>query len=101
VKFQIMSFLAILVLLNFSCSPKNASETKDDRLITSTTTSGPANKDRDAKLKYTSGIRAILHDSKGNYWLGSHQEGVCLFDGKSFTYFTVEDGLSDNQVRTI
>ncbi|PSR10549.1 MAG: diguanylate cyclase [Bacteroidetes bacterium] len=96
-----MIFLAILLLLNFSCSPKNASETKADRLTTGTTTYGPSNQDRGAQLKYTSGIRSILHDSKGNYWLGSHQEGVCLFDGKSFTYFTVEDGLSDHQVRTI
>lgn len=52
-------------------------------------------------LKYISGIRAILQDSKGNYWFGSHQEGVCLFDGEKYTYFTVDDGLSDNQVRTI
>ena len=52
-------------------------------------------------LKYNTGIRAILQDSKGNFWFGSNQEGACLFDGENFTYFTVSDGLSDNQVRTI
>lgn len=52
-------------------------------------------------LKFPSGIRAILEDSKGNIWFASHQEGVCLFDGKKLTYFTTEDGLSANQVRSI
>ena len=39
-------------------------------------------------LKLSSGIRAILEDSKGNTWFGSHQEGVAKFDGKKLTYFT-------------
>lgn len=46
-------------------------------------------------------VRSILQDSKGNYWFGSWEEGVCRFDGKSLTYFTVKDGLSDNQIRSI
>ena len=46
-------------------------------------------------------IRSILEDSKGNFWFGSDLEGVCRYDGKSFTYFTMEDGLAHNQVRTI
>lgn len=52
-------------------------------------------------LKFNTGVRAILEDSRGNFWFGSHQEGVCLYDGDSLTYFTVEDGLSNNQVRSI
>lgn len=46
-------------------------------------------------------VRAILHDSKGNHWFGSWNEGVCRFDGKDLTYFTTADGLADNQVRSI
>ena len=46
-------------------------------------------------------VRSILEDSKGNYWFGSWNEGVCRFDGESLTYFTVKDGLSDNQIRSI
>jgi len=53
------------------------------------------------QLKYSTGIRSIFQDSKGNYWFGSHNEGVALYDGIKFTYFTVNDGLSHNQVRTI
>jgi len=52
-------------------------------------------------LKFTSGIRAILQDSKGNYWFGSHNEGVGFYNGESFKYFTTNDGLSHNQIRSI
>jgi ligand-binding sensor domain-containing protein len=53
-----------------------------------------------ARLRFET-VRSILEDSKGNYWFGSWNEGVCRFDGKGLTYFTVEDGLSDNQIRSI
>lgn len=53
-----------------------------------------------ARLRFAT-VRSILEDSKGNYWFGSWNEGVCRFDGKSLTYFTVKDGLSDNQIRSI
>ena len=56
--------------------------------------------DAPALLRFET-VRSILEDSKGNYWFGSWKEGVCRFDGKSLTYFTVEDGLSDNQIRSI
>jgi ligand-binding sensor domain-containing protein len=46
-------------------------------------------------------IRAIFQDSKGKYWFGSSQEGVAMFDGTSFTYFTSKDGLSSNQIHSI
>jgi ligand-binding sensor domain-containing protein len=46
-------------------------------------------------------VRAILQDSKGNYWFGAWSEGVCRFDGESLTYFTVDDGLTHNQIRSI
>jgi ligand-binding sensor domain-containing protein len=52
-------------------------------------------------LKFKSGIRAILQDSKGNYWFGSHNEGVCLYNGISFVYFTTNEGVANNQIRSI
>jgi len=53
------------------------------------------------RLKYTSAVRSILEDSKGNIWFGSYNEGVCLLRNGEFQYFTTENGLSDNQVRNI
>ncbi len=51
--------------------------------------------------KFDSAIRTIFQDSKGTYWFGSQEEGVARFDGKSFTYFSVEDGLASNQVTAV
>jgi ligand-binding sensor domain-containing protein len=53
------------------------------------------------RLKYTTGVRSILKDSKGNIWFGSCNEGVCLLRNGELQYFTTENGLSDNQVRNI
>jgi ligand-binding sensor domain-containing protein len=52
-------------------------------------------------LKYTTGVRSFLEDSKGNIWFGSDREGVCLLQNGKFQYFTTENGLSHNQVRNI
>jgi ligand-binding sensor domain-containing protein len=53
------------------------------------------------RLKYTTGVRSILEDSKGNIWFGSYNEGACLLHNGELQYFTTENGLSDNQVRSI
>ena len=52
-------------------------------------------------LKFSSGICSIFQDSGGNYWFGSLQEGVAIYKDNAFTYFTVSDGLADNQVLSI
>ena len=95
-----MTFLIIILILNFSCSNNESSKT----ISGNTKPEKIKLKSREGaieKLKYTSGIRSILNDSKGNYWFGSHSDGLCLYDGKSYTYFTIENNLSDLQVRTI
>ena len=51
-------------------------------------------------LQFTN-IHSIYKDSRGNVWIGSHSEGIAMWDGKSHTYFTAPDGLVDNQVRSI
>ncbi len=99
IKLHTMIYFFILLGLNFSCV-QNKSSKNNTSEINITNTEISLDKINDT-LKYSSGIRCILQDSKGNYWFGSHQEGVCLFDGENFTYFTIDDGLSDNQIRTI
>jgi ligand-binding sensor domain-containing protein len=87
-------FLILILGLNFSCFEKESTnkETKKPELVATSET---------YTLKFTSGIRAIFQDSKGNYWIGSHNEGVSFYNGKSFEYFTTNEGLSDNQIRYI
>ena len=38
------------------------------------------------------GVYSIIKDKKGNVWFGTQAEGVCRFDGTSFTWYT-EKGL--------
>lgn len=89
-----MIYLMALWLVNFSCAEKSVpGKASGQRILVSTPIADT--------LRFTSSIRAILQDSKGNFWFGSHQEGVCLFDGKSFEYFTTKEGLPDNQIRSL
>lgn len=38
-------------------------------------------------------VYSTIKDKKGNVWFGTQAQGVCRYDGKSFTWFT-EKGLS-------
>ena len=89
-----MIWLILILLLNFSFVEKKSTENglnKTELVETSKT----------GTLKFTSGIRVIYQDSKGNYWFGSLQEGVAVYNGKSFHYYTIKDGLTDNQIHSI
>lgn len=44
-----------------------------------------------------SNVRNFVFDEKGGMWLGTLQ-GVNYYDGKTFKYFTTEDGLKHNGV---
>lgn len=87
-------YLLLILTLNFSCVEKESTEkeiSKPELLNTL----------KSDTLNFTSGIRAIFQDIKGNYWLGSHNEGVGYYNGKTFEYFTTNEGLSNNQIRSI
>ncbi|MBK6418532.1 MAG: hypothetical protein IPF79_04990 [Ignavibacteria bacterium] len=53
------------------------------------------------RLTFTSGIRAILQDAKGNVWFGSHSEGAAMYDGSRLRYYTTSNGLTDMSIRSI
>lgn len=86
---------AFLIVVTISCN--NQSKSNDTKSNNNPT----ENKIGGIRLKYTSGIRSILEDSKGNIWFGSYNEGVCLLHNGKLQYFTTENGLSHNQVRDI
>ncbi|MGE3825511.1 MAG: two-component regulator propeller domain-containing protein, partial [Bacteroidia bacterium] len=87
-------YLILLLTLNFSCGEKQSTEKEVNKSELVRTSKADT-------LKFTSGIRAIFQDSKGNYWFGSLQEGVAVYNGKSFTYYNSNDGLTDNQIHNI
>jgi ligand-binding sensor domain-containing protein len=95
------SVLLMIVLLG-SCSSQGSSDgDQSARSADSELGTNVGAGEVSLQIRYSSGIRSIFEDSKGRFWFGSHKEGVCLWDGNEFLYYTVGDGLSDNQVRTI
>ena len=42
-------------------------------------------------------VREILEDSQRNLWFGT-RNGVCKYNGKTFTHFSQNVGLSDNYI---
>ncbi len=42
-----------------------------------------------------------LQDKAGNLWFGTTGEGIYRYDGKSFSQFTVKDGLNSNAVYSL
>lgn len=87
-------YLIFILILSFSCAEKRTSvnETNKSEIVSTSKTD---------TLKFTSGIRSIFQDNKGNYWFGSLKEGVAVYNGESFLYFTINDGLTDNQILSI
>jgi len=47
----------------------------------------------DSTLQFTLMITSMFQDSKGHFWFGTHGDGICRYDGKQYTYFTVGQGL--------
>jgi ligand-binding sensor domain-containing protein len=84
-------FIAASLLLNPACA--DMSNSKKENLVDTTNAANTND-----TLNFKSGTRSILQDSKGNYWIGSDSEGVCNYDGKTFTYYSTDNGLCGNQV---
>ena len=91
---RLLIYLFLLLCLNSSCHTQTVKEQQ------SYPSESPDRSESDT-LRFTSGIRAIYQDRKGNFWFGSLQEGVALYTGSRFQYFTTQDGLSDNQIHAI
>ena len=90
-----------LIVVTISCSNQIQSIKEDQIVQAKDNTQSIESKIDEIRLKYTSGVRSILEDSKGNIWFGSYNEGVCLLQNGELQYFTTENGLSNNQVRNI
>jgi ligand-binding sensor domain-containing protein len=90
----VLSFFICLVLIN-SAGPHVASA--DETLSVANEKKGSEND----RLRFTVGVRTIFQDSRGDFWFGSHGEGLCRYDGKVFEYYTTKDGLADDHILSI
>lgn len=92
-RLQPNGLISLLFLVAMACQSGNtADQSTPSKGIEPPTTT---------RLPFSSGVRAIFQDSRGHYWFGSHQDGVCRLASDTFTCFTTLDGLADNQVRSI
>jgi len=85
------------LLFSFSCSSQSASNTSEKRI--SNEESLHPKLHVDSILQFSVMITDIFEDSQGNYWFGSHGDGLCRYDGKEYTYFTADNGLPSGFMR--
>ena len=90
-----------LIAVTVSCNSQSQSNKRNQIVQAKNNTQLIESRIGAIRLKYSTGVRSILEDSKGNIWFGSYNEGVCLLQNVELRYFTTENGLSDNQVRSI
>ncbi|MEM1122907.1 MAG: two-component regulator propeller domain-containing protein, partial [Bacteroidota bacterium] len=50
----------------------------------------------DTTFAFQDKIFSIYQDRKGDYWIGSREDGLCKYDGEDYTYYTTDDGLASN-----
>lgn len=60
-----------------------------------------AEEDKSDEFISKSTIWGISKDRKGNIWFGTNGNGAFKYNGKEFTQFTTQDGLTDNTVDNI
>ena len=71
-----------LIVATISCN--NQSQNKGNKIVQAKNNIQPIESGIDTiRLKYTTGVRSILEDSKGNIWFGSYNEGACLLHNGS------------------
>ena len=96
---HIFILLQGLFFLISSCNgqTKTKSQTDNQSELKASLTAQPKLRKTQGSNEYTT-VSCGLQDKKGNLWFGTGAEGVYKYDGKLFTQFTMEDGLSSNTV---
>lgn len=55
----------------------------------------------DSTFHFKDKVNSILEDRNGNFWVGSKENGLCKYNGKNYTYYTTNDGLSSNSILSL
>ncbi len=78
-------------------------------LILGTACNGPVKKDLPNEKEHPNlivnigngSVSRFMQDKAGNLWFGTSDNGLYIYDGKSFSQFTVNDGLNSNKIYCI
>jgi ligand-binding sensor domain-containing protein len=92
----------LLPLLVFAASCKGQANTKQlEAGGSEAVTAGPSKLLKTQSESETCNVRCGIQDRAGNLWFGTTGQGVYRYDGKTFTQFTIKEGLSSNFVWSI
>jgi len=94
-----MRLMIIYFVILFSTSSFSCKNVIDE--TTSKTVAKELNEKVDSIFKFKNKVYSIFEDRKSNFWIGTNENGVCKFDGKTYTYFTTKDGLASNSIASI
>lgn len=84
----------IIIICMISCNSQSNIKESNPQLI-------KPQENSTLNVKFKKGIFSIYEDTKGHFWIGSKEEGVCKFDGINYDYYTTANGLPSNFVREI
>jgi ligand-binding sensor domain-containing protein len=102
---QMYPLLLVLIFCS-SCNAQVKTNTTANKVseATATSTGQPRlikNHFSDQYQAAADNVHCGLQDKAGNLWFGTTGDGVYRYDGKSFTNFTMKDGLDTNQILSI
>jgi len=93
--------LFVFAFLSFCSGQSNSSSQIDNQPQLSSSHRGEIMLTKKLGSDKYSSITCGLQDRVGNIWFGTSDEGVYKYDGKLFTQFTMEDGLSSNSISSL
>ena len=89
-KLYTLLFLNILTVL-MSCIGQNISRSNNN-ILNNRIAKG------DTVKELSNNIMIVYQDKRNNYWFGSWEEGLYLYDGKEIIHFTTKHGLCHNRI---
>ena len=96
--------LLFVLFFGTSCNAQVNTNTPANKVIDSIAAGQPRLIKHHSNNKYQAAadnVHCGLQDKAGNLWFGTTGDGVYRYDGKSFTNFTIKDGLDTNQILSI
>lgn len=93
-----MHLLTLALFWCVSCNGQNPTRPQETTKEPTATAGGQPKLTKTQGTDKYQNVHCSLQDKQGNLWFGTTGEGAYRYDGKTFTQFTVKEGLSNNKV---
>lgn len=101
-KLKFLYYILILLLTISSCTQPAEKQTSNGSNQHNEADTYPVEGEKlAADMPISDIVRRIFQDSKGQFWFGTNSEGICCYDEKKMTRFSIDQGLSGYQVTRI